>query len=111
VTSLDGRVFAVVEVSPASEISAETRFEFRERDGVVEADYAGGEIVTGHIVGRREGDVIRTAYAQLRRDGGLSTGGAEMRIESAPDGAVLLVEDYVWSDGTPGVNVLRSQPR
>ncbi len=79
---LDGRMFEVVEVSPASEISTETRFEFRERDGVVEAHYSGGVIVTGHIVGRREGDRIRTAYAQLGPDGRLSTGTAEMRIES-----------------------------
>ncbi len=51
------------------------------------------------------------AYAQLATDGGLKTGTAEMRIEHGADGRVLLTEDYIWSDGTPGSNVLQSAGR
>lgn len=102
--SLDLRLFHVAETSPASAVSSETTFEFRERAGVVQASYAGGEIVTGTLTGRRAGDRVAAAYAQLHADGELRTGTAELRIE----GDVRLVEEYTWSDGTRGRNVLHA---
>jgi hypothetical protein len=109
--SLDLRVFQVVATSPASAISTDTWFQFTERDGLVEASYRGGEIAQGHIVGHRDHDRVDTAYAQTGIDGRLQTGTATMRIEKDADGHLLLTEDYTWSDGTPGRNVLRSTRR
>jgi hypothetical protein len=107
---LDLRVFDVVETSAASAISNETRFEFRERDGVVEASYEGGGIVRGFLTGRRDGDRVATAYSQLQADGALRTGTAELRLERT--GARLrLIEEYTWSDGGRGSNVLQSDGR
>jgi hypothetical protein len=106
---LDLRVFEVVETSPASEITRETLFEFRARKGLVEACYAGGAIARGWLLGRRENDLIRTAYAQLGRDGALSTGAARMRIDTSA-AQPQLIEEYAWSDGSTGVNVLRAFP-
>jgi|GEM_PF-308115 len=108
---LDLHVFEVVTTSPASAISRDTWFEFHERDGVVEASYTGGEIVTGRLVGRRDQDRVSTAYTQLRVDGRLQTGTATMLVEIGTGGQVLLIEDYTWSDGTMGRNVLRSVER
>lgn len=109
--SLDLLVFNVLETSPESEISPDTWFEFRERDDVVVATYAGGSIVSGQLVGRRTDDLVRTAYAQLVTDGRLQTGTAEMRVERGADGRMLLTEHYIWSDGKPGTNVLGSVER
>jgi hypothetical protein len=109
--SLDLLVFNVLETSRASAISTDTWFEFRERDGVVEATYEGGSIVSGRMVGRRRDDLVRTAYAQLTTDGRQQTGTADMRVERAADGRVLLTEHYIWSDGKPGTNVFGSVER
>ncbi|MFC5005476.1 DUF6196 family protein [Dactylosporangium cerinum] len=108
---LDLHVFEVVATSPASAISRDTWFEFHEHDGIVEASYTGGQIVTGRLVGRREHDRVRTAYTQLGVDGLLQTGTASMRVEKGTDGQLLLTESYTWSDGTTGRNVLRSAGR
>ena len=108
---LDLRVFEVLETSPASEISRATWFEFREWDSVVEASYAGGAIVSGHLIGRRTIDRVQTAYAQLGTDGRLKTSIAEMRVQQGVGDPVLLTEDYTWSDGTAGSNVLQSISR
>jgi hypothetical protein len=108
---LDLRVFEVVASSPASAISRDTWFEFREQAGVVEASYAGGSIVSGLLVGRREHGRVTTAYAQMGADGRLRSGTAIMHVEQAADGRLLLTEDYTWSDGTTGRNVLRSVER
>jgi hypothetical protein len=109
--NLDLLVFRVLDISPASELSSDTLFEFRERDRAVEATYMGGAILSGHLVGRREGKSVRTAYAQLSTAGELKSGAAEIRIEQAAEGRVLLTEEYTWSDGTTGRNVLQSVER
>jgi hypothetical protein len=106
--ALDLHVFEVVATSAASAISRDTVFEFREQAGVVEASYAGGQIVRGVLVGRREHDRLTTAHTQLGADGRLQTGAATMHIQQADGGQLLLTEDYTWSDGTTGRNVLRS---
>jgi hypothetical protein len=108
---LDLHVFEVVMTSPASAISHDTWFEFHEREGIVEASYAGGQIATGQLIGRREHDQVYTAYTQLGVDGRLQTGTATMHIENGTDGGLLLTEHYAWSDKTTGRNVLRSAGR
>lgn len=108
---LDLHVFEVEQTSTASAVSAETVFEFREYDGVVDASYVGGRIYRGALVGRRDHDRVVTAYAQIDVDGRPQTGTAAMRIEPTADGHLRLIEDYTWSDGTTGRNVLRSRQR
>lgn len=108
---LDLHVFEVEETSAASAISRATVFEFREHAGLVEASYAGGYVGRGVLFGRRDRDRVATAYAQVDLDGHPQTGTAAMRIERAADGYLRLIEDYSWSDGTTGRNVLRSRQR
>jgi Family of unknown function (DUF6196) len=109
--SLDLRVFEVVETSPRSEITRDTRLEFRERDRMVEGRYAGGGVLSWYLLGVRDDDHIRTAYVQLGEDGQLRTGTAQMRVEPGMDGRMLLTEEYAWSDGAAGRNVLQSVER
>lgn len=108
---LDLRLFEVVETSPASAISNETVFEFREHGGVVEATYAGGGIERGFLAGRRLGVRVKTAYSQLHAGGELRTGPARMRVERTAAGQLRLLERYMWSNGTRGQNVLQTVER
>jgi hypothetical protein len=105
---LDLRLFRVVETSPASAISPETLFEFRECNGTVEAVFSGGVIVSGSLVGRRISDRVEIAYSQLDGEGGVRTGTSLAHLEARQDGRLRLIEDYTWSDGTAGWNVLES---
>ncbi len=107
--SLDRRVFRVTATSPSSAVSEETMFEFRERDGVVEATYDGGGITSGRIIGRTdESGNLAMAYAQLHSDGLLHTGTSTLHREPLSDGRLRLVEAFTWSDGRQGENVLES---
>ncbi|GAA0956438.1 hypothetical protein GCM10009558_074520 [Virgisporangium aurantiacum] len=106
---LDLRVFDVEQTSAASAITAGTVFEFREHAGAVEASYAGGPIGRGTLLGSRVDDRVTTAYAQVGVDGRARTGTATMRVEPAADGHLRVIEDFTWSDGTAGRNVLRSR--
>lgn len=108
---LDLHVFEVEQTSAASAISRDTVFEFREHAGAVDASYAGGHVSRGTLLGHRDHDHVITAYAQVDVDGRPQTGTAAMHIEQAADGHLRLIEDYTWSDGTTGRNVLRSRRR
>jgi hypothetical protein len=105
---LDLHIFEVIETSSTSAISAETVFEFREQDGVVEAAYTGGDVVRGLLTGRRDGDRVQSVYAQLHADGQLKSGTNEMRLERTVTGRLRLLERFTWSDGASGRNVLQS---
>lgn len=106
---LDLLVFEEAERSGA--VSPGPRFQFRERRGTVEADYSGGGVVRGLLVGRREHDRLTAAYSQLDAEGRVRTGTAVMSVTRDGDGRTLLTGDRTWSDGGPEHAVLRSAGR
>lgn len=100
--SLHGRTFAPRTRPDRGEVDAATRFHYREAEGgVVWADYSGGEIVRGHLVGTRDGDTVDFRYVQLNRSGQTSSGHCVTRIAELPDGRLLLQETWEW-ESRPG---------
>lgn len=109
--SLDLRVFDVAETSEDSEISTQTRFQFRQDGDTVEASYSGGQVVRGSLLGRRNGDRVTCAWTQVCADGGISGGRSVLRVSVEEDGRIALIEDYTTADGRTGRNALRSGER
>jgi hypothetical protein len=104
--SLDVRVFDVRETSSGSAVSCDTVFEFRELEGTVEASYSGGGVIKGLLIGRRQGDKVLAACAQLTEDGQMQTGSSEIHIEPEGCGELTLTESFTWPDGRRDRNVL-----
>jgi hypothetical protein len=100
--NFDGRTFRVVENSPGGEVGNDTIFHFRQIGRTVYADYAGGEVLTGKIIGTLEGDAIRFEYLQVNVRGVVRGGKADDRVELLPDGKLRLSEEWEWKseDGT-----------
>ncbi|WP_436775391.1 hypothetical protein [Yinghuangia sp. YIM S09857] len=99
--SLDGRTFAPRGRPEQGEVDASTLFRYHEADGRVWADYAGGEIVRGHLIGTRDADTMEFRYVQLNRDGKTSSGHCVTRISELPDGRLHLAETWEW-ESRPG---------
>ena len=99
--SLDGRIFAAVAEVEGGEVGPSTHFHYAERDGVVQAEYAGGAIRRGHLIGTRDGDRVEFRYAQLAADGSTSTGHCVSRVEQLPDGRLRMHETWEW-ESRPG---------
>ena len=99
--SLDGLVLVPVADQAPGQVGTETRFSYREQDGVVWADYTGGDVVRGHLVGTREGDRVDFRYVQLRRDGTTASGHCVSLVVELPDGRVRREETWSW-ESQPG---------
>ncbi|KOG32158.1 hypothetical protein [Streptomyces resistomycificus] len=98
--SLDGLVLAPVADQAPGQVGTRTRFTYHERDGEVWAEYAGGDVVRGHLVGTREGDRLDFRYVQLKQDGTTSSGHCVSAVVVLSDGRVRLEESWEWESQT-----------
>ncbi|MFE0353933.1 hypothetical protein ACFW2I_10580 [Streptomyces nigra] len=94
--SLDGLVLAPVADQAPGQVGTRTRFTYHERDGVIWAEYSGGDVVRGHLVGTRDDDRLDFRYVQLKRDGTTSSGHCVSTVGELPDGRVRLTETWEW---------------
>ncbi len=77
--SLDGLVLAPVVDQAPGQVGTRTRFTYHEQDGEIWAEYAGGDVVRGRLVGTREGDRLDFRYVQLKLDGTTVVGPLRVR--------------------------------
>ncbi|MGW2487731.1 hypothetical protein ACWCV9_10965 [Streptomyces sp. NPDC001606] len=99
--SLDGLTLAPVADQAAGQVGTRTRFSYHEKDGEIWAEYAGGDVVRGHLVGTREGDRLDFRYVQLRTDGTTASGHCVSTVVELPDGRLRLEETWEW-ESAPG---------
>ncbi|MGP4003338.1 hypothetical protein [Streptomyces sp. 8N706] len=94
--SLNGLVLAPVTDQAPGQVGTRTRFAYHEAGGRIWAEYSGGDIVHGHLVGTRDGDRLDFRYVQLGRDGATSSGHCESTVLELPDGRIRLEERWEW---------------
>ncbi|KUL39238.1 hypothetical protein [Streptomyces regalis] len=109
--SLDGLVLAPVADQAPGQVGTRTRFTYHEKDGEIWAEYAGGDVVRGYLVGGREGDRLDFRYVQLKRDGTTSSGHCVSAVTELSDGRVRLEESWAWESQTGrGTSVVEQVP-
>ncbi|WP_144127534.1 hypothetical protein [Catellatospora sichuanensis] len=101
IASLDGRRFAAVADVAGGEVGMKTVFTYHEHDGMIWAEYAGGAIRRGFLVGTRDGDRLEFRYTQLNTDGQTSTGHCVSALSVQHDGRLRLDETWQW-ESRPG---------
>ncbi|MCX3062352.1 hypothetical protein [Streptomyces beihaiensis] len=94
--SLDGLVLAPVADQEPGQVGTRTRFAYHEEDGRIWAEYEGGDVVRGRLVGTRAGDRLDFRYVQLRSDGTTSSGHCVSTVSELPDGRLRLDETWRW---------------
>lgn len=105
----DGRVFRPISNTDNGEVSGDTRFAYRQRGRMVWADYAGGDIQHGHLLGLVADDgSLDVAYHHVNASGALMTGVCHSTPEVLPDGRIRLHERWRWTsgDGSTGTSVI-----
>ncbi|MFC6835133.1 hypothetical protein [Halomarina ordinaria] len=99
--SLDGRTLAGVANDATGEVGRDTTFEFEQVDDRIHARYAGGSVVTGHLVGTFDGRRWDVRYAQLHEDGETATGHSVGVVSVLDDGRVRVEDEWEW-ESKPG---------
>ena len=98
--SLDNRVFVPVANSEDGVASAKTRFHFWQEGMVFYADYFGGDVREGHIIGlfteELAGDML---YHCLTTDKNLKAGKARAIFSVMEDERLAFDLDWEWIDG------------
>lgn len=109
--SLDGRRFTAVE-NEAGEVDAATVFHYHQDELGVWAEYAGGQVVRGFLVGTRTGDELGVRYVHQNARGETATGRCSTRIVELGDGRLRLHETWAWeSREGHGTSVVDELPR
>ncbi|MEU3727393.1 hypothetical protein [Streptomyces sp. NPDC031705] len=109
--SLDGLVFFPVADQSPGQVGRRTRFAYHEQDGRVWAEYRGGDVVRGHLVGTRADDTVDFRYVQLRHDGTTASGHCVSRVTELADGRLRLEEAWTWeSQEGSGTSAVEEQP-
>lgn len=98
--SLDNRVFVPVDNSTGGIVDTRTRFHFWQEGSAFYADYFGGDVHEGHIIGHftsaRTGQML---YHCMTVEKALKAGKANAQFHLSEDGCVSMLLNWEWISG------------
>ena len=102
--TLEDRFFTVVENSDSGEVSDKTIFSYHQKDNTIWAEYSGGTIEKGFLIGKMDDKHhLHFSYQHINRAGKLKSGicDSEPKIEN---GKLRFYEKWKWTDGEEGTS-------
>jgi len=106
------KYFKPVKTTENGETSSETVFHYQQSGNILSADYSGGKILQGHLIGLvDEAGVIDMRYQQVNDKHELMTGICRSEPELLPDGKIRLHERWQWTSGdkSTGNSIIEEQ--
>lgn len=98
--TVDGRVFRAAINSENGEVGSETRFYYHQSGKDIRADYSGGQIERGQLLGVMEADGrLRFAYHHLNVTGELMSGQCISTPGWTDGGKLYFDENWQWLSG------------
>ncbi|KAF2333618.1 n-acetylglutamate synthase [Flavobacterium ginsenosidimutans] len=108
----NNKIFKPVSNSENGETSNETAFLYKQEGNILSAEYSGGKIIKGHLIGLvdKEGN-IEMRYHQVNEKGELMTGICHSKPEILENGKIRLHETWQWTSGdqSKGNSVIEEQ--
>lgn len=108
--SLDKIRMNVVETASNGVVNHETIFYFSDVNGIVSAEYSGGKISQGFLVGKylNDGQLV-FSYCQIQTNGKLDFGSSQCTVSRANNGKITLTEHFEWASrpGEYGTNIFQ----
>ncbi len=105
----DGKVFVPKINSENGEVGEETAFYYQQSGTTLWADYAGGKIVRGQLVGSVSGDgALDFYYQHINKDRQVRTGKCHSIPHILEDGKLELHEEWQWLNGdkSKGISII-----
>jgi len=92
--------FKAIQNSINGETSEETIFVYQQQDTIVTAMYAGGQILSGHIIGLVSDDgSLEIQYHHINHKNEIQTGSCISVPEVLVNGKIRLFETWQWTSG------------
>ena len=108
--TLDGVKMNVIKTAENGVVNHETIFRFSQKDEVVSAEYQGGKILKGFLVGKLSiQNQLEFSYCQMQVDGKLDNGVSICQLSQNEKGKIILTEHFEWKSrpGEFGTNVFQ----
>ena len=106
--SLDNRYFIAVENSASGEVSESTVFSYHQKENTIWAEYSGGKIKKGFLVGTIDkNNCLAFSYQHLNTDDELKSGKCSSRPEIQDNGKIRYYETWKWDSGESGESVIQ----
>ena len=104
--SVDGRLFTAVENSESGEVSDQTIFCYYQKGNVIWAEYSGGSVVKGFLVGTMdEKQCLHFTYQHINTAGELKAGSCDSEPQEE-NGRLRFYEKWQWTTGEEGTSII-----
>ena len=104
--SLDDRYFIAVKNSESGEVSDQTVFAYHQKDDVIWAEYSGGSIMKGFLIGKTDAKHhLHFTYQHVNTNGELKSGYCDS-VPNIENGILRFYESWRWSSGEEGTSVI-----
>ncbi len=95
--NLDGRIFTALSNSDNGEVGNNTLFYYSQTDNIISADYHGGQIIKGNLIGKQlENGEFDFFYHHINSIGELKIGKCLSKAKMLDDGRLKLFEKWQW---------------
>ncbi|ELK45641.1 MULTISPECIES: hypothetical protein [Bacillaceae] len=104
------KTFVSVQNTEDGEVSAETTFHYYQEESIIYADYSGGDIVKGSLVGIvKEDDTLEFRYNHVNNQKEIRGGSCVSTPVLTKEGKLELWESWQWNDKaqTRGESLIR----
>ncbi len=104
--SLEDRFFTVVDNSATGEVSDKTIFSYHQKGNVIWAEYSGGSIVKGFLLGTMDDNhTLHFDYRHINKSGD-SKSGSCVSCPKMENGKLRFYEKWKWDGGEEGTSVI-----
>jgi putative NADPH-quinone reductase len=104
--TLEDRYFTAIENSDSGEVSDKTIFSYHQKGSAIWAEYSGGSIVKGFLVGTMdEKRCLHFSYQHVNTDGEIKSGTCDSEPKTE-NGKLRYYEKWKWSTGDAGESVI-----
>jgi len=95
--NLDKKIFKALSNSENGEVSEDTVFYYSQKDNIISAEYNGGEIVKGNLIGKQlEDGRFDFVYHHINTDGELKIGKCLSSARLLENSKIKLIEEWQW---------------
>lgn len=94
---LNNKIFKSEFNSENGEVSDQTIFYYSQQNEIIWAEYSGGQIVKGNLIGKVIGNHLEFVYQHINKKNELMTGNCKSYPELIESGKIRLKEVWQWT--------------